>query len=196
MHTDPRQAFQEWLDDEMARPLGLAQLASNHALAPISRGLWAGAENLLVKAMRAMRAMRAGDEDRAEALVRRAVALPFDDHEGAPPVAIAAQTLLFEALVDALEDCDEGDQWWLDPALTLLGPDEAARVDLRRALVAIAQDFDISPAERRRIHAAVADVPEAPGLHDEVTLPADEMQARVESLLRLCVAYEDALTVR
>ncbi len=165
-------------------------MASNRALAPISRGLWAGAENLLVKAMRAL---RAGDQERATALVRRAVALPFDDHEGARPGAMAAQTLLFGALVDALEDYDEGDERWLDPALTLLGSDEAARVDLRRALAAIAQDYDISPAERRRIRAAVADGPEAPELHDELTLTDAEMQARIGSVLRLCVAYEDAV---
>lgn len=76
--------YEDWHEAEMNRPLGPAEMATNAALSPFSRALWVGADNLLDKAVRAL---RAGDADRAVALVYRAASLPCDDHEGSAPGA-------------------------------------------------------------------------------------------------------------
>ena len=160
------------------------------SLAPISHGLRKGAENLLVKAMRAM---RAEDLARAAALVQRAVGLPFDEHEESAPVALAAESLLFGAVTDALEECDEGDGAWLEPALALLDrQDEVAWVDLGHALADIAQDYDISARERQRILAAIGGRATGPELVDETDLSEAQLRERVLSILRLCLAYDEA----
>lgn len=87
MESDPgdvEDAVARYLREQADRPLGVAQLTSGRTLAPFSGALLDGAENLLLKALDAL---GAADDDRATALVRRAVALPFDEHEEVAPAA-------------------------------------------------------------------------------------------------------------
>lgn len=173
----------------MDRPLGPAELVSNEALASFSDGMWVGAENLLTKAVRAL---RSGDGGRAERLVSRAVALPFDDHEGSAPAAMVAHFMLFSVVTDAFEDCEEGDQRWLEPAVDLLGSvQDYGRLDLRDVLAEIDEDYDVTPEEHGRIRAATRDVPQAPVLQDQGDLSPAELGERVMAILRVYIAYED-----
>lgn len=61
------------------RPLGEVTLVSDLTRPGFSGGLHDAAESLFAKALRDI---RAGDRERVETFVRRAVHLPFDDHEG------------------------------------------------------------------------------------------------------------------
>lgn len=198
MPIDPERIVSDWHEDwyeaEMNRPLGPAEMATNAALSPFSRALWVCADNLLDKAVRAL---RAGDADRAVALVHRAASLPFDDHEGSAPAALAAHMQLFSRVIHVLEECEEGDERWLDPAVDLLrSASLAARQDVRDVLAAIDHDYDLTPTEHRRIRTDVHEVPPAPELRDQVELTEPELAERVMAVLSACVDYEDALARR
>jgi hypothetical protein len=191
MERDLDDVVAEWYREQSDRPLGDAQLASGRTLAPFSRALSVGAENLLVKAIAAM---RAGDEEEAAALVRRAVRLPFDDHEKVAPAAMAAHHLLFEVVTDTLEASADGDMQWLEAAVAVReGPDEFARLDMRDVLSAVAQDNDLTTRERRLLQAGVRKVPPAPELIDFVDIDPTELAQRVQAILRACRTYSDAL---
>ncbi len=91
---------------EVDRGLGEVELVSSQTLSPFSRAGWQAADNLLTKAKRWF---TSGDENRAMALVDRAAALPYDDHEDAAPAVLAAGMMLFSAITDELERSDEAD---------------------------------------------------------------------------------------
>jgi len=155
-HGDAEDAVARYLREQADRPLGDALLASGRTLAPFSQALGHGAENLLVKAIDALEAQ---DEDRATALVRRAVGLPFDEHEEVVPAAAAAHLMLFNLVTDVMEDSPDDDERWLDAALGILSDsDGPARLDVRDVLVAIAQDYDLTQNERRRLTAGIRGV--------------------------------------
>jgi hypothetical protein len=188
--VDPNAAFHV-LADLADRPLGDVELASGRALAPISRGMWVGAENLLAKAARAL---KSNDVDRAEALVERATSLPFDDHEGCAPAALAGHMILFSLVTDVLEGTDHGDERWLDVVIEVLdSSEEFARQDLRDVLVAIDQDYELSAAEHRRLRAAVRTVAPSPELRDLPELSPAELADRVMAILRITLRFEEAM---
>ncbi len=167
-------------------------MTSGRTLSPFSQALWAGADNLLDKAAIALRQQ---DGERADRLVSRAASLPFDEHEESFPAALAVHLRLFSAVVEEMEESDVDDWGWLDAAVEVLRTgDEYARADLRDVLVAVDHDYDLPAAERRRLRAAVAGVPEVPELRDQNDLTTDELAARVGSILRACLAYEDAVS--
>ncbi len=194
METDPgdaEDAVARYLREQADRPLGDAQLASGRTLAPFSHALGLGAENLLVKAIDALAAQ---DEDRATALVRRAVGLPFDEHEEVAPAAMAAHHLLFNLVTDVMEDSPDDDERWLDAALAVIdGPDRFARLDMRDVLTAIAQDYDLTRSERRRLRGGIRDVEAAPELVDLLDLTQEELAERVMAILGACRSYADAV---
>ncbi len=194
METDPEDAenaVARYLREQADRPLGDAQLASGRTLAPFSRALGLGAENLLVKAVDALEAQ---DDDRATALVRRAVGLPFDEHEEVAPAAAAAHLMLFNLVTDVMEDSPDDDERWLDAALGVIdGPVQTARLDMRDVLTAIAQDYDLTRSERRRLQSGIRDVKPAPELIDLVDLTRDELAERVMAILGACRTYADAV---
>lgn len=194
METDPgdaEDAVARYLREQADRPLGDALLASGRTLAPFSQALGLGAENLLVKAIDALEAQ---DEDRATALVRRAVGLPFDEHEEVVPAAAAAHLMLFNLVTDVMEDSPDDDERWLDAALGILSDsDGPARLDVRDVLVAIAQDYDLTQNERRRLTAGIRGVEPGPELIDRKDLPPEEFEVRVAAIVRACRAYVDAL---
>lgn len=180
------EALAEWYRKQSDRPLGDAQLASGRTLAPFSQALRSGAENLLVKAVEAL---DVGDDRRASDLIHRAVNLPYDDHEEAAPAAMAASHLLFTVVTNELEDSQDVDERWLDAALEVLdGADELVRPDVRDTLTAIAEDYDLTSRERRRLQAAVRDIEPAPELMDQ-NLSATELAERVGGILRACRTF-------
>lgn len=173
------------------RPFDDVDSVSGRTLQPFSEASHARADNLLVKAARAL---ARGDADRATRYVDRAVALPFDPHEQAMPAALSAHLQLFCRVCDALEMSAPGDSAWLQAALDVLSAaDDLARFDLRDVLEVIDQDYPISRDERRRLRAASAGIPPRARLEDLVDLPADELRAHVVATVAAGNAYEAAL---
>lgn len=171
-------------------PLSTARFVSNRTLEPVSDALLDGARNLLEKAYRDL---ERGDLERAAALVDRAVALPFDDHEQAYPALLAGFGLLFGAVVEALEDCDDDDHTWLDAATAVidgLGPDA---VVLGAVLLTVLHDFDVTPAESRRIVRAVSGTTAADEFREALGDDRSAHRREVLNALRATVAYERAL---
>ena len=185
-----RQSLLAYLSEGANRPFGDVESLSGRTLQPFSLAGQRAAENLLVKARRAL------DEhavDRARAFVDRAVRLPFDEHEGAAPAALAVHMDLFCAVTDALEQTEADDSRWLDAALGVLGDaDWAAACDLRDVLVAIDHDYSLSPVEHRRIRAAIASVPDRAELRD-LKVSTSELRDHIMSILNARCAYRKAL---
>lgn len=174
------------------RPLGNVELASGRALAPFSRASWAAADNLLTKAARSL---DEGDDDRAEGLVRRAAALAYDTHENGAPAAFAVTMMLFSEVVDALEECAEDDERWLDAALDVIDSGgDVARSAMRGVLADIRQDFEISRSETRRIDAALRGIPPRTELREQGQVPAEQLARQVTERLRVLVAYAAAFS--
>jgi hypothetical protein len=182
--------LRDYLSERADRPFGDVEAASGRALQSFSMAGQRAAENLLVKARAAL---DHHDTSRAEALVDRAARLPFDEHEGAAPAALAVHLDLFCAVTDAAEQADADDSRWLDAALHVLSNAAApAACDLRDVLVAIDQDYVLSPTERRRIRAAIASIPERAELPD-LDLTTPELREHVMSILEARREYEHAL---
>jgi len=148
------------------------------------------ASNLLHKASRAL---STGDQERARALVDRAVRMPFDRHEGAHPAAFEVHMELFSLVVDELEDSSEDDFRWLEAAVEVLSTaDEAGRYEVRDVLVAIDNDYSLSPRERATIRSAIAPVAARSELRDLQLGPA-ELRDHVLSILAACHRYRAAV---
>ena len=81
----------------------------------------------------------------------------------------------------------------LDAAIDVLeASDAAGRAELGIVLDIIGRDYQVPPAELRKLHRAVAGVEPAPTLHDE-RFPAALLKERILAVLELCERYEDAL---
>lgn len=144
-------------------------------------------ENLLGKARRVWRT----DRERGLAYVERAACLPFDEVEEAAPAALAAHLMLFSDVVDTLECSPPADSRWLDAALDLLQtatPD--AQAVIRRVLAPIDQDYDMPPAERRRLRAAINSGPAASEPHD---VAPEAVVDYVVTVVDVSVAYTETL---
>lgn len=173
------------------QPLGDVQFASGRTLAPFSRAGLMAAENLLVKAERAL---AEGDLERMNHFVDRATKLNYDEHERTAPAAFAASTMLFGAVVDALERSGEGDSTWLDAAVEALASSDGwGQSAMRHTLVVISQDYVVEPSEDRAIAGAVAGVPERIDLRD-LTPPTPDLAEVVRSVLQALHRYRAALT--
>ena len=147
------------------------------------------AENLLLKAWREL----IDDPGRAVSYVERALRLPFDPNEDSAPAAYAAHMLLFNLLVDELEDSEEEGDEWLTAAIQVLNSaDPRARSELRDVLEVVAQDYHITSSERRKLAAAVKSAPPRQSLFD-LQLPPAELRDHIIAILQACEAYESAL---
>jgi hypothetical protein len=94
-----------------------------------------------------------------------------------------------------MEDSPNDDERWLDAALGVIdGPDRLARLDMRDVLTAIAQDYDLTRSERRRLQGGIRDVEPAPELIDLLDLTPDELAERVMAILGACRTYLDGLS--
>ncbi len=171
-------------------PLGNVWVSSNRIEGARWDGRFDGAMNLLVKAQRAL---ASGDEGRADALLRRAIAIPFDRFEERLPGVTAAEMMLFDVVVDEIE-ADEDDPTWLEAALVVLDQTgTTGRADLQDCLAVIGHDYHLKPTELAIVEQAVADRDRsiAP-LQDLVEGECDLVQ-RVRNVLYVCMAYEAAL---
>ncbi|WP_392542458.1 hypothetical protein [Oryzobacter telluris] len=170
------------------RGLGDIREHSHDATAPIREAQMEAAANLLEKAFNAL---RDGDEDRARRLAHRAATLPYDEEEHAQPGAFQVHMMMFMVVTDELEEV--GGHGWLDAALEALATaPEHGRFTMRDCLVAIEEEYDLSPDERRRIRASVAHVPGRPELH-ELGLEGERLTTALLDVLRGVIAFEDAL---
>lgn len=161
------------------------------ALAPFSRASWAGASNLLDKAVRSL---AQGDRDRCISLVDRAARLPFDDHEQAAPAALAGHMLLFSAITDVLEHSGEDDSTWADAvaAVAATSPVEVQQ-ELRHVLAAIVQDYHLGKQEAKVLRATINRLPEGVELRNRGTMEPTELGAVVVQLVEATVAYFERL---
>ena len=179
------------LSERADRPLGNVWLMSGRAHQQFSQPLHVGADNLLIKAVRAL---EQGDRERAQGYIARAARIPFDEFEEQHPGLLSAHMTLFAAVSDAIEDSDPGDAGWLDAALGVLGScGEDARLHLLWVLDEAQQGWQLEGRERRRVRAVLAGVD-----------PEGQLQARLEAgrtsaeqvileVLDAVLAYEDAL---
>jgi hypothetical protein len=180
----------DYLDEQANRPFGDVEAHSGRVLQPFSFAGRRAADNLLIKAKRAL---GDHDTDRARALVDRAARLPFDEHEKAAPVALAVHMQLFCVVADTIEESAQDDPRWLDAAVEVLrGAEEAAAYDLRDVLVAIEHDYALSPPEHTTIRAAVASIPSRAELRD-LELTAAELGDHVMSILHARRDYDNAV---
>lgn len=178
------------LRERADRPFGDTELGSSRALAPYSQAGLAAAENLLVKAERAL---DQGDEERMRRYVGLAAALNYDDREQTAPAAWEVRMLLFNTIVDTLEDSPEGDSRWLDAAVAAMeSADEWGRSELRHTLLDVRQDHVLEAGESQTIADLVAPVPERADLRD-LQLPSEELADALVSVLRTVHAYRRAL---
>ena len=183
----------QWLQAERSRPLGASELTSGLVLQPFSRALHEAAENLLLKARVAL---EEGDEERTAKFVVRAAALQYDEHEGAQPAVTIASMALFNEVVDAMEDADEGDATWLTTAFAVLDHVEGvAEMGLRHVLDVLSRDFTLSLSRRetKLIRREIG----RPGPELDLGLTRDssveEIRDVVLSLLRVNLEYHMAL---
>ena len=175
---------------ERNRGFGDVTGVSHRARQPFSSASLKGAENLLRKAHRAL---HDGDRERATAYVARAVSLPYDEHEEMMPAAGAATMEIFNAVTDVVEDVPEGDESWLDAAIAVLEQSgDAARFAVRDVLRDIDNDYRLPGRERRRLRAAITNIPERVRLPD-LELTPEELQHEVLATLETVVAYEAAV---
>lgn len=176
--------------DDVERPLDDVAVTSNHLRLAESSGLHAGAENLLLKAIDALGAT---DEARAEALVRRAARLPFDDYEQMAPAWWQAYMLLFSSITDELED-GPGDDDWLTAALAV---DDTAveygRAAVRLALAVIDADFPITHDQGRRIRSRIGERRARQDWQAMIPEGEDAVTAAILQVLAAFTAYDDAL---
>jgi hypothetical protein len=113
------------------------------------------ADNLLSKAGAAV---RAGDGDRADRLVRTAVAQGMDEVEGVLAALDSAHQTAYDVLCDAIEGLAEGDQSWLDALESALQACPAdGRWALVPAVVVVSGAYRLPKAEARRVRALLAE---------------------------------------
>ncbi len=189
VETNPLSEIDRYFAARADTPFGDVDMASGRALQRFSIAGQRRAANLLLKATRAL---DDDDPERARAYVERAVRLPYDRHEKNHPAAMEAHMLVFNVVIDALEDSAEDDPTWLDAAIEAMSTaDERGRCTMRDVLMAVDQDYDVSRAERRALRSATAAVPDRPEMKD-LDLAPDEMAGCVESVLAVVRDYGDA----
>ena len=180
------------LKAERSRPLVASELTSGLVMQPFSQALHEAADNLLLKARVAL---EEGDEEQTAKCVGCAAALQYDEHDAHPAVTVASMAL-FDEVVDAMEDADEGDAIWLTTALAVLDHVEGiAEMGLRHVLDVLSRDFALSLSRRetKLIRREVG----RPGPELDLGITRDssveEIRDVVLSLLRVSVEYHLAL---
>lgn len=184
-------------DAEMARrsPYGIHPEAKTGALAPLSQAARDAAENLLDKAVDKI---EAGDAERADRLISRAAAIPFDEHENIWPGPMMADQMLFgflsgiaEDLADAQEHPEdyESVEWLHDDiarAVDKLDAREGSALrDLVETMVSDADILGIHPREARGLAAAVRTLPDPDPATRGLYLPRETSVDRREEVIRL-----------
>ncbi|MEJ7647705.1 MAG: hypothetical protein WKF57_01460 [Nakamurella sp.] len=172
-------------------PLGVTY--GNRMASEGSHAALAAATNLLRKAMRELEGGRA---EQAGVYIGKAVALPFDDFERAAPAARAATALLFDDLVDALEETTEGDSRWIGAVRATTARSEGpGKSELNHLLVDISNDYELSTAELRTVKRICADSEDAPRLVD-VAADDPDLAGRVTAILEICLIFRAEISAR
>lgn len=183
---DLEERFARLMTERANAPFGDTDLVSGRIMQPFSRASHQAASNLLQKAIRAV---QADDPDRGRRYVERAARLPFDRHEEQHPLAGEAHMMLYNLVIDELEDAAENDSGWLDAALEVLAAsDHAVSCEVRDVLTVVDKEYNITARERSTLRAAVADVPPRAELRD-LAVDADDLVEIVMSLIDARIAY-------
>lgn len=184
---------------EMARrnPYGIHPEAKTGALAPLSQAARDAAENLLNKAIDKL---EIGDSERAERLISRAAAIPFDEHEEIWPGPMMADQMLFGMLSDFVEDWADAQGYpedyesveWLHEDIAGIVNDLDAREgaalrDTVETMVADAGVLRIDPLEARGLLAVVKNLPDPAGADRGLDLLPEADAVRREEVIRLYV---------
>lgn len=190
--------MQEMVAGMGRRPLVEASRESGRTRQMLGAGPQLAADNLVQKAVTAL---EDGDRERALRYAARAARLPFDDFEERAPVAISAGMMLYSTVSDAEETSAVDDTRWLDAALAVLGTaDHRGRVEMRTVLDAIPESVQLVPETQRRLDAAVAALPDEPGIidveMDPATIDEADLAEQVMSILEVVVAFESGLVER
>lgn len=200
--TNDRRDLPADLEAEMARrtPYGLHPEAKTGALTELSEAAADAARNLLDKA--ASRLAR-GQDDRADRLIARVVAMPYDEHWGCWHGTAMAGQLLFDALSTIAEEWAEAQEspedyesvYWLHEdmkrAVDVMDPDNLAVLrETLETIVADATLLGISPRESRGLAAAAERMPAPSMPKSGWTVPPDASEMRREEMIRI---YLDVL---
>lgn len=166
--------------------------ASGRSLNERSAAQIAGAGNLLTKATGHL---RAGSTDKADALITRAAAMPYDVREVGSPGLWAASILVYGLVNDHFEECAQDDASWLDVALEVhaesSGPGRAELASTIHGYVLQRDLFELTPDERRRIVAAVGDAPLEADHGDGPDLTVEERADIIRSILSAACALHE-----
>lgn len=178
--------FAQVIKDKTTGALGRTWFTATRDLSRFSQGAWAGAANLVGKALDAL---SRGDTDRAERFLVRAAGLPWDEHEQRFPGLGAMSHSLFNVVIDELEACEPGDEGWLDAALDVLPTlDETAARQLLDVLRTAVQDYQLSRREAARIRRVLPPDLIAPDEVDPTTTPG-EIATVMRSIAAAQLAY-------
>ncbi len=177
-------------DDSLSTEL---QRQSGHLLNELSHAQVEAAENLLAKAARSL---SAGDDQRAQRLIDRAAAMPYDPREESSPGIWGARMLIHTVIVDEFEYSDPDDLAWLDvvlavhPHLDEIG--QAHVASTVHGLVLQQAFYDVSVAEARHIQAAFGDAPLEADLDDGPETTLEQRRAIIGSLTAALAALNAA----
>lgn len=188
MDQEMSDRWEAYLRERANRAFGDVDKVSGRTLQPFSLALHQAAENLITKAMRVWRTDRA----RGIAYVKRAVALPFDDHEEVFPVVTAAEMRLYTFLSDELEYCEDEGAWLIAVLGVLQGTEGMARFVLRDVLRAVVESWELPRREQRTLDAALDVIPAHVELRDMPDLTPAELTDIIVEVLDVCTASEDA----
>lgn len=174
------------------RGLGEATRGARLMLSKESLVEFEGATNLLTKACTAL---DDGDAAKAERLINRAAAMPFNDYEERFPGVQMAVQLLYQEVTEAQEESYTDDATWLDVALDLLPTvDEAVRLELLSMLADMYRNpglFEAEGTELARIRPLVKGA-EIDPRHVAPDASVEERAAVITSILRGWLAYHRA----
>lgn len=144
------------------------------------------ARNLLNKAVRAL---EGGATEKASDYLRKAERLPYDDHDAASPLSLAAHMFALRSVLDAYE-IDHS--VWLDAADVLLDPmrtwNALAMADFRHVLTVVQHDYETTVAEDRKLRALIAGQQVAT-IREMQQLAGEELCAVVVDLLEIVIEY-------
>jgi hypothetical protein len=167
----------------MLNELGLAQIT--------------GAENLLAKATASA---ASGNVERAEQLIQRAAAMPYDQREEGSPGIRGAEMLVFSLVTDQLEASDEEDPGWLDVAVEVYahldGPGKAELASVMHGFVLQGDIYNVTTAEGRRIRQVFGHAPLEADLGDGPALTVEERREIIRSLIAAAVALRGGYAAR
>ena len=175
---------------ELARRSG--RMLNERSLAQIT-----AAENLLGKATASA---AAGNVERAEQLIQRAAAMPYDPREEGSPGIRGAEMVIFSLVTDRLEASDEDDPAWLDVVVDVYahldGPGKAELASVVHGFVLQGAIYNVTAAEGRRIRQVFGDAPLEADLGDGPALTVEERHGIIRSLVATAVALREGYAAR